>query len=203
MSGTTGSARRSWALRAAIGVAALALAAVLYAVFAGLSKPADGGYGRFATGALKKLEVLAEPPAQSTKEIQTADGFAVRLSDFRGQVVVMNLWGTWCAPCVAEMPTLGALQRAYEGRPLTVVAVNLDPTRLRPKAVEQLAKLSGGSLKFYADPTLAIAFESGASKGMPVTLIYGKDGREIARLFGAADWMSPEARALIDAALAE
>jgi thiol-disulfide isomerase/thioredoxin len=202
-SGAPRSTPPSWALRAAFGVAALGVAAFLYAVFAGLSKPETGGFERFATGSLKKLEVLDKPPAQARTTLQTADGYAARLSDFRGQVVVMNLWGTWCAPCVAEMPTLGALQRAYAHQPLQVVAVNLDPVKLRAKAVEQLDRLTEGSLKFYTDPTLAIAFESGASRGMPVTVIYAKDGRELARLFGAADWSSPEARALIEAALAE
>lgn len=201
---STGDAKpRSWALNVGLGLALAGLAAFLFALFAGLSKPETGGYARFATGSMKKLEVLAEPPAQSTRAFQTADGFPVTLKSFRGRVVVMNLWGTWCAPCVEEMPTLGALAGAYADRPLSVVAINLDPPKLRQRAVADLARLSGGTLTFYADPTLAIAFESGASRGMPVTVIYGRDGREIGRILGAADWMSPEARALIDAALAE
>jgi thiol-disulfide isomerase/thioredoxin len=204
MSETAGGKPQSWALKAALGVAALGLIAFLYAVFASLSKPPDeSAYARFATGALQKLEVRVDAPPASQKPFLTADGLPVTLKSFRGQVVVMNLWGTWCAPCVAEMPTLGALQRAYAGRPLQVVAINLDPVKLRPKAIEQLARLTDGALRFYADPTLAIAFDSGASRGMPVTVIYAKDGREIGRITGAADWSSPEARALMEAALAE
>lgn len=200
----TGDAKpQSWALKLALGLAAVGLAAFLFALFAGLSNPETGGYQRFARASLKKLEVLADPPAQSARAFMTADGAQVTLKSFRGRVVVMNIWGTWCAPCVEEMPTLGALATAYAGQPLSVVAINVDPPKLREKAITQLERLTGGALRFYADPTLAIAFESGANRGMPVTVIYAKNGREIGRVLGAADWASPEARALIDAALAE
>ncbi len=194
---------RSWVLKAGIGLAAVGVLAFLYVVFTAVSKPEDGGYGRFATGALAKLVVMDKPPPQSTRPFQTADGFNVTLQSFRGKVVVMNLWGTWCAPCVEEMPTLGALQAAYADKPLAVVAIDLEPARLRPRAIADLERLSSGALRFYSDSTLAIAFESGARQGMPVTIIYAKDGRELARMAGAADWNSAEAHALIDAALAE
>lgn len=199
-----GAARpRSWALTAAWGLVAVGLLAFLYAIAASLSKPDDGGYRRFARGAMTKLEVLHSAPAQPTQAFLTADGFEMTLARFRGRVVVMNLWGTWCAPCVEEMPTLGALARAYADKPVSVVAINLDPVRLRTEATGELDRLTQGALKFYTDPTLQMAFASGATQGMPVTVIYGKDGRELARMLGAADWASPEARALIDAALAE
>jgi len=202
--GATGVAKpRSLALTVSLGLGAAGLAALVFALFAALSNPPARGYAEFARGSLKKLQVLDAPPPQSQRPFQTADGARMTLKSFRGRVVVMNLWGTWCAPCVEEMPTLGALAGAYKDRPLSVVAINVDPTRLRQRAVTDLQRLSGGALTFYADPTLAIALESGASRGMPVTVIYARDGREIGRVLGAADWMSAEARALIDAALAE
>ena len=199
-----GKPRSSWVLKAGLGLAALGVLAFLYVVSAAVSKPEQGAsYARFAAGSLKSLKVVAAPAPQSTRSFQTADGFATTLQNFHGKVVVMNLWATWCAPCVEEMPTLGALQAAYKGRDLAVVAIDLDPARQRAHAVETLAKLSGGALTFYTDPTLAIGFESGASQGMPTTVIYGRDGREIGRVLGGANWNSPEAHALIDAALAE
>jgi thiol-disulfide isomerase/thioredoxin len=201
---TTGDAKpRSWALKAGLGLAALGLLGFLYAVSAALSKPEESAYRRFATGAMRALVTSDKPPPQSTRPFKTADGFDMALANFRGNVVVVNLWATWCAPCVEEMPTLGALQRRYAGRPLKVVAISLDQPRHRARAIADLGRLSGDTLTFYHDPTAAIAYDSGAGAGMPTTIIYAKDGREIARLAGAANWNSPEARALIDAALSE
>ena len=194
---------RSWALNAGLVLATLGIVAFLYVVSTAVSKPEQSGYGRFATGPLKTLIVADKPPPQSTRPFQTADGFAVTLQSFRGKVVVMNLWATWCAPCVEEMPTLGALAKTYAGRDLAVVAVSLDQARAKDRAVKDLARLTGNALTFYTDPSAAIAYDSGAGSGMPTTIIFAKDGREIARLAGAADWNSPQAHALFDAALAE
>ncbi|MDX2233711.1 MAG: TlpA disulfide reductase family protein [Hyphomonadaceae bacterium] len=194
---------RSWALKIGIGLAVLGFAGFLYAVFGAVSKPDASGYKRFATGAMRALQIDADAPPQSTRPFQTVDGFNTTLAAFRGDVLVVNLWATWCAPCVEEMPTLGAVQRHYDGRDLKVVPISLDQPRHRARAVEDLKRLSAGSLTFYHDPTAAIAYDSGAGAGMPMTIVYAKDGREIGRLAGAADWNSAEARALFDAALAE
>jgi thiol-disulfide isomerase/thioredoxin len=201
--GTTGAKPRTWAFKAGVAMAAIGLIGFLYAVSSALSKPEPAGYGRFAEGAMRKLVVPEKPRPQSSRTFKTIDGFDASLASFRGNVVVMNLWATWCPPCVEEMPTLAALQTRYKDRPLKVVAVSLDQPRHRAKAAEDLAKLSGGALTFYHDPTAAIAYDSGAGQGMPTTIIYAKDGREIGRLAGAADWNSPAAHALFDAALAE
>lgn len=200
----TGDAKpQSWALKTGLVLALIGLAGFLYVVSSALSKPDESGYGRFAVGPLKTLQVQAKAPPQSTRTFQSADGFTSSLAAFRGQVLVVNLWATWCAPCVEEMPTLGALQRHYADRPLKVVAISLDQPRHKERAIKDLAKLSEGSLTFYHDPSAGIAYDSAAGAGMPTTIIYAKDGREIARLAGAADWNSPAAHALFDAALAE
>lgn len=193
----------SWALKAGLALAALGLLGFLYAVSAALSKPQTDGYGRFATGALQNLRTLDRPPPQSVRKFRTADGAETTLAAFRGQVLVVNLWATWCAPCVEEMPTLGALQRRFAGQKVKVLPISIDRPADRARAVRDLARLAGGSLAFYHDPTAAIAYEIGAGAGLPMTIIYGKDGREIARLAGIANWDSAESRALVAAALAE
>jgi thiol-disulfide isomerase/thioredoxin len=113
----------------------------------------------------------------------------------------MNLWATWCAPCKIEMPTLARLADAYRGKPVEVVALSMDT----PEAAAQ-AKLfiaANAPLKFYSDPAGKMAFKlQPMAQGTPTTVIYGKDGLEMARVTGEADWTSPEARALIDQALA-
>jgi thiol-disulfide isomerase/thioredoxin len=115
--------------------------------------------------------------------------------------MVVNLWATWCAPCLEEMPTLGALQRRYRGR-VRVIPVSVDGEAHRARAQQELARLSNNSLPFLIDISRGIIFDIGAP-GMPVTVVYDARGNEIVRLAGGADWDSPEAVALMDAVLAQ
>jgi thiol-disulfide isomerase/thioredoxin len=125
----------------------------------------------------------------------------VRVADFRGQVVVVNLWATWCAPCVIEMPTLAELAAAYEGRKVVVMPISLDGDKDEAKARAFIAKHA--PLKFYRDPKLAYPYALvPPTSGMPTTVIFGPDGVERARLAGEADWSSEDARKVIDAILA-
>jgi thiol-disulfide isomerase/thioredoxin len=194
---------RNWALWAALGFIAVGLAAVLYVLSAASSKPAEtgGALTRFAQGELAQLAVMDAAPAMSTRAIQDASGAETNLQAFTGQVLVVNLWATWCAPCVEEMPSLAALQRRYEGR-VRIVPVSVDGDGMRAQAQTKLAELSGGALPFLIDITRGLLFDIGAP-GMPVTVIYDAQGQEVARLAGGADWSSEEAAALIDAVLAQ
>lgn len=191
------------ALKAAGWFALFGLLAAVYVLFSAVSKPADPGFKIYAVGAMKKLEVVRDPPSQPLDTFTDATGAARSLADFRGKVVLLNLWATWCAPCIEEMPTLGALQEAYKGRDFEVVAVSIDRADIRAKAQADLARLSGNRLAFYQDPSAALAYKVKVTVGVPVSVLYDRDGREIARYAGAADWNSAEARALVDAALAD
>ncbi|MBL8557747.1 MAG: TlpA family protein disulfide reductase [Hyphomonadaceae bacterium] len=190
-------------LKAAGWLGLFGLLAALYVLFTAVSKPADEtSLKRFATGEMQKLVVVRDPPAQPLNVFFDATGAERRLSDFRGKVVLVNLWATWCAPCIEEMPTLAALADGYRGREFELVAISVDRNDMKARAQSDLKKLAGESLDFYQDPGSAIAFEVKA-QGMPTTILYDRSGREIARLAGAADWSSAEARALVDAALGE
>ncbi|MEZ5995376.1 MAG: TlpA disulfide reductase family protein [Hyphomonadaceae bacterium] len=196
------SSAKSWALWAALTLLAAGGIAVLYVLFAAASKPEpQSGLARFARGEMARLVVLDDPPPMPSRALSAADGGEARLSDRRGEVMVVNLWATWCAPCMEEMPTLGALQRRFAGR-LRVVAVSVDGEADRARAERELARLSDGSLPFLIDISRGVLFDVRAS-GMPVTIIYGRDGVERARLAGGADWSSADAAALIEAVLAE
>jgi len=124
------------------------------------------------------------------------------VADFKGKVLVLNLWATWCAPCVAEMPTLAKLAAAYAGRPVAVVPVSVDTQKDVEKARAFIGK--NAPLAFYSDPEMKLpfAFKPPVS-GMPTTVIYSADGVELGRLSGGADWSGADARAVIDRALAE
>jgi thiol-disulfide isomerase/thioredoxin len=177
--------------------------AVLYVVFVASSKPEPStGLARFATGDMRALAVMEAPPSMPSRTIQDAAGQSTTLHDVAGgEIMVLNVWGTFCAPCVHEMPTLAALQRRYEGR-IRVVAVSVDGEGKRDQARQQLAQLSDNTLPFFIDTTRGVAFDV-LAPGMPVTIVYDRAGREVARLAGGADWSSDEAAALIDAVLAE
>ncbi|HRP10894.1 MAG TPA: TlpA disulfide reductase family protein [Terricaulis sp.] len=180
---------------------AIGLFAFLYVVFAASSKPeASGALTRHASGEMAKLAVLSAPPPMPLRLIQDAAGAETSLAAFEGEIVVLNIWFTACAPCIHEMPSLAALQRRYEGR-IRVVPISIDGEAKRADAVRMLAELSGGDLPFFIDISRGVAFDIAAA-GFPVTVIYGRDGRELARLAGGADWASEDAFAVIDAVLA-
>jgi thiol-disulfide isomerase/thioredoxin len=128
-----------------------------------------------------------------------AAGKALTLADFKGKVVLLNLWATWCAPCREEMPALDRLQKAMGGDNFEVVALSLD--RKGAEASQKfLTETKADSLKLYID---ASAKQGTVLKivGMPTTILIDKEGREIGRLAGPAEWDSEDAKALIAAAL--
>lgn len=189
-----------WALW---GVAVVGVAAVLYIIGHALIKPGAGGsLESLKKGEMAKLVIPAEPAVTPATTFYDEAGAPVRLADFRGQVVVLNLWATWCPPCVAEMPTLAKLQAEYAGHPVRVIALSVDRGDDIAKAKLFLAQHR--PLAFYNDPKLKLAFDlTPPAPGMPTTLIFGKDGVERARLSGGADWSGPDAKAIVDKVLAD
>ncbi|MCJ2075928.1 TlpA family protein disulfide reductase [Methylobacterium sp. E-016] len=127
----------------------------------------------------------------------------LRLSDFRGRLVLLNLWATWCAPCKAEMPALDRLEAALGGKDFAVVAINLDtrnldrpPVWMRDNGIARLA--------YYADPggrVLPAVQRDTGSPGLPTTLLVDPAGCTIGVMKGPAEWSSPDGLALIRAAL--
>ena len=108
---------------------------------------------------------------------------------------MVNFWATWCAPCRREMPALDRLQRAYGGRGFVVLALSLDRTGRR--AVEPFYREIGlNSLDMYFDPGGRAQRAFGISL-FPTSVLIDARGRVVGRLEGPAEWMAPEARALI------
>jgi thiol-disulfide isomerase/thioredoxin len=117
------------------------------------------------------------------------DGNTVSLANFSGKLVVLNLWATWCAPCLREMPSLDRMQ-ARLGEDVVVLAISED--RGGEKVVEPFIKKLGlKSVKFYLDP------KSGAERafkvqGLPTSFVIGREGSVLGRVEGAAEWDSPK-----------
>jgi thiol-disulfide isomerase/thioredoxin len=162
---------------------------------------ASGVTRELATGALAAF--LVKPDRRPVPDIAFQDGSGkpLKLSDWKGKVVLVNLWATWCAPCRKEMPDLAELQKELGSDQFEVLAISVD--RKGAEASSAFLKDTGAdNLKLYIEPTTAIVGELQAI-GLPVTILVDRKGNEIGRLLGPADWSSPEAKALIKAALGE
>ncbi|NDY42895.1 TlpA family protein disulfide reductase [Dissulfurirhabdus thermomarina] len=122
------------------------------------------------------------------------NGRARRLEDFRGRVVFLNFWATWCPPCRSELPSLEGLRRAMEGRPFTMltVVVNDDPARAR-----RLLRLVGCAFPILEDPGGAAAAAYGIT-GVPETYIVGPDGILREKAIGPRHWNAPEVLARLE-----
>ncbi|MFN4141006.1 TlpA family protein disulfide reductase [Aestuariivirga sp.] len=165
--------------------------------------PAAGaGVSReLATGTLAAF--LVRPDRKALPDVAFADGSgtAVKLSNWKGRVVLINLWATWCAPCRKEMPDLARLQQELGSDQFEVVAISVD--RKGAEASSAFLRETGAeNLKLYVEPTTRIVSEL-QSAGLPATILVDRRGREIGRLLGPANWAAPEAFALVKAAIAE
>jgi thiol-disulfide isomerase/thioredoxin len=162
---------------------------------------ASGVSKELATGAMAAFLVKSERRPVPDFAFQDGTGKALTISQWKGRVVLVNLWATWCAPCRKEMPDLAELQRALGSKDFEVVALSVD--RKGVEASSAFLKETGAdNLKLYVEPTSAVVNDLQAL-GLPATLLIDRQGREIGRLLGPAGWSSPEAVALIKAALAE
>ena len=166
----------------------------------GSSATTTGPLAGLNKGAMAALLVRSKPLELPPFTFIDADGKPQSLADFSGKVVLLNIWATWCVPCREEMPALDALETKLGGADFQVVAVNIDKGG-PDKAAAFLKETGASHLALYTDPTGKL-FATLKSVGMPTTLILGRDGKEIGRLVGPADWASPEAIAVINAAVA-
>ena len=126
------------------------------------------------------------------------DGAPASLADFRGKPLLLNLWATWCAPCIKELPTLDALAQR-EGERLQVVTLSEDMAG-RAKVESFLAKRQFAGLEAWLDPEMKMM---GALKvaTLPTTILYDSEGKEIWRFTGDEDWSGDEAAKLIAEAM--
>lgn len=145
--------------------------------------------------ALGQFTPLDPPRPAPGLSFAARDGSPLRLADFRGRWVLVNLWATWCAPCVREMPSLDRLQ-AKLGNRLVVLAISED--RGGSSVVDPfLQKLALQALGIYLDPKGGVG-QGLEIRGLPTSVLVDGEGRLRARLEGAADWDSPEMLAKLE-----
>jgi thiol-disulfide isomerase/thioredoxin len=135
---------------------------------------------------------VLHPEPTPMPEVYFADGegTARSLADFRGKFVLLNLWATWCAPCRREMPTLDRLQAMLGGPSFEVVALSIDRAGIEPVR-RFYAEFGIKALGLYIDTSGKALRELGAI-GLPATVLIDRDGNELGRLIGPAEWDAPE-----------
>jgi thiol-disulfide isomerase/thioredoxin len=171
-------------------VGALAVAAALATT---PLRAADGETGSFA-------ETPGRPEVTGLS-FTTLDGVPAGLEQFRGKLVLLNLWATWCAPCVREMPGIQKLHEAMAKDGLQVLALSED--RGAAHVVEPFLKENGlTALPVFLDAK-STAMKALKLRGLPTTLLIDRQGREIGRLEGDTDWSGEAAHALIKKYLKE
>ncbi|SEH13767.1 Thiol-disulfide isomerase or thioredoxin [Sphingopyxis sp. YR583] len=147
------------------------------------------GVGHFQHQVDRSKKGQAAPAAR----FQGPDDAPVTLANFRGRPLLVNLWATWCAPCVAEMPTLDALA-SKSGDRITVIAVAQDLQGA--EVVDPWFQKAGlKALQPYVDPQNGLLDDAGSA--LPTSIYYDAEGREIWRVVGAIDWQGEEAQALL------
>ena len=153
----------------------------------------------FRQDSLKRLQFLREPPNQPRSEFVNGAGQSMRLYDYTGDYLLVNVWATWCGPCIIEMPSLEALA-AKNFANLNVITISMDSD---DQLVDDFfEKQNLQNLTRWRDPNMNLAPKLGA-KGIPVTIIYDRQGNEVARVPGEADWNSEEAIGLIKTIIGE
>jgi thiol-disulfide isomerase/thioredoxin len=208
------------ALVTALGAAGLAAVAGFASVYVTLGRPdnaprlaaaappapavqpvAPTGPGRNALSQGKMAGFVFRKAPEILPEVKFVDasGRERTLAEWRGKVVLLNLWATWCLPCRKEMPALDRLQRELGSGNFEVVALSVDRAGLGG-ARKFLDEAKVENLALYADATARMASTLRAA-GLPATLLIDREGREIGRLLGPAEWDGEDARRLIRWAL--
>ena len=145
----------------------------------------------YPTGVLDRSRAGTAAPAV---EFEDPDGEPASMADFRGRPVLVNLWATWCGPCVIEMPTLDRLAEREQGR-LQVLALSQDVDG-REKVSTFFAERGFRRLEAYLDGSMAFMTALRLDT-LPTTILYDAEGREVWRMTGMAEWDGDRARRLL------
>lgn len=154
-------------------------------------QPAGEGAGKEATGTPDRAQAGTPLPDVTVTD---GTGATLDLQSLKGQPVLLNLWATWCAPCVVELPMLDALAGEMEGT-LKVLTVSQDMSNTE-KVAGFLAEKGGKRLEPWLDPKSDLTFALGAQT-LPTTILYSAEGVEVWRFVGGHDWTSAESAEMI------
>ena len=174
-------------------MALLALAAVL--------PPGPAAAPAIAEDPVAALQLIRPRPPKDAPdfELRTPDDRLLRLSDFKGKVVFLNFWATWCEPCREEMPSMERLHRAYKDRGLVVLAVSTDSQGAN--VVKPFIKQFGLTFPVALDPKMTVATGAYQVWALPSTIIIDRQGKRALFANGARAWDGKPAHALFESLL--
>jgi len=155
-----------------------------------------------AAGPLSKIAITpqAERSAAPGFVAERLDGGKSALNDFKGKVVLLNFWATWCMPCRQEMPSMETLRQKYNEKDLLVVAISIDEGT-KSQVASFIKRLKLG-FPVLLDPEGEVSALYKVS-GLPASYLIDRDGKLISRIVGSEDWASAEAFSLMDTLLAQ
>lgn len=134
-------------------------------------------------------------------ELPDLSGTRHRLSDFRGEVVFVNFWASFCRPCRREMPSMEGLARSFADRDFRMLAITQDAERKAARGfVREFVPEGRSAMTFLWDPSAKVTHQFGTEK-LPETYLVDRKGRIVARFVGEYDWSRPEAERLVEALL--
>ena len=166
----------------AAGAAAVIVAAVLYGIY---GFDASGG----PPPVLDKLKPTAGRPEVASVSFYDAGGKQLALADLKGRYVLLNLWATWCGPCITELPALNRLRKEVPQDKIAVIP--LDMEKLDAAKVSDFLKMHGlDDMPIYIDRDYS-ALRGFAANELPLTVLIDSTGHEVARAAGAQKWDDP------------
>ncbi|MCX8071651.1 MAG: TlpA family protein disulfide reductase [Candidatus Binatia bacterium] len=131
-------------------------------------------------------------------QVQTLDGRTVRLEDYRGRVLFLNFWATWCPPCREEMPSMQRVHQRFAQRPFAMLAISQDAS---PEPVRAFANSLRLSFPIGLDPKGELPERYGVT-GFPETFIIDPEGKVVRHVVGPLEWDDPEAIAYLEEVIA-
>lgn len=151
------------------------------------------------SGVVKTFQLATSlPPRPSPTDRanwKDGNGKTLTLADFKGKVVLLNYWATWCSPCIRELPSIDRLQARLGGKAFTIVAISIDRSG-KPTVQRMIERLKIKNLAIYLDQESKAARKMGV-RSMPTTFLFDSTGREVGKMVGAAEWDQQEAVSLI------
>jgi thiol-disulfide isomerase/thioredoxin len=157
--------------------------------------PANETQPEAQAGQVKGVDRTHKGKPEPDVSFKDPDGGDTSLAELEGKPVLVNLWATWCAPCVKELPTLDKLAQSKGGN-LQVAAISQDMGP-HPSVVAFLDSHKIANLEAYQDPKMALSGALGADVVLPTSILYDANGKEVWRYVGDLDWTSPEAAKLL------
>ncbi|MFQ5694345.1 MAG: peroxiredoxin family protein [Nitrospinota bacterium] len=156
-----------------------------------ISASKAGGKDYLKTLGIQKFQDRPQAPPFVLPDV---NGNTVRLADFKGKVVLLNFFATWCTPCRWEMPEMERLHQAYKEKGFLVVAISIDRSR---GVIPPFVKEMNLTFPVLHDPDLQVARKFGA-RGLPSTYLIDAQGKVIGSATGPREWFGKEARAYIE-----